>query len=305
MPARIRAQRASVGRQKELGDLSAAFESAAAGSGFVLCVAGEAGIGKSTLLEDFSVELKNQAVACYIASGRCSERLAGSEAYLPLLEAFESLLRSGGETVARIMKAVAPTWYVQVTSVSSGDSSAARLLADVKAASQERLKRELVAFVEEVSRLQPLVVFLDDMHWADASTTDLIAYIGTRLAPLRVLIVATYRSSELLLAKHPFVGVRQELQAHGVCRELSLALLSLPDACPTSSNIWRSSSPSILSRRIWPPRSTPKPRATPSLWWTSCAISATGASSPKKSAAGRWPSRCRRSSVNCRNRSAA
>jgi tetratricopeptide (TPR) repeat protein/tRNA A-37 threonylcarbamoyl transferase component Bud32 len=229
MPARIRAQRASVGRQKELGDLSAAFESAAAGSGLVLCVAGEAGIGKSTLLEDFSVELKNQAVACYIASGRCSERLAGSEAYLPLLEAFESLLRSGGETVARIMKAVAPTWYVQVTSVSSGDSSAARLLADVKAASQERLKRELVAFVEEVSRLQPLVVFLDDMHWADASTTDLIAYIGTRLAPLRVLIVATYRSSELLLAKHPFVGVRQELQAHGVCRELSLALLSLPD----------------------------------------------------------------------------
>ena len=228
-PARGPARRLTVGRKKELAELGAAFQSAAGGSGLVLCVAGEAGIGKSTLLEDFSIQLRGQGAACYLANGRCSERLAGSEAYLPLLEALESLLRGGGDPVARLLKLVAPTWYVQIVPLSAHDSSESRVLADVKAASQERLKRELVAFLEEVSRRQPLVLFLDDMHWADASTVDLLAYVGSRIAAMRVLIVATYRPSDLLLAKHPFLQVRQELQAHGVCRELSLGFLSSGD----------------------------------------------------------------------------
>ena len=127
------------------------------------------------------------------------------------------------------MKLTAPTWYVQVVPLSSRDSSKERLLTDVKAASQERLKRELVAFLEEVSRWQPLVLFLDDMHWADTSTVDLMAYVGMRIARMRVLIVAAYRPSDLLLTKHPFLHVRQELQARGTCRELSLGFLSAAD----------------------------------------------------------------------------
>jgi tetratricopeptide (TPR) repeat protein len=222
-------RRLTVGRKKELAELGVAFQSAAEGSGLVLCVAGEAGIGKSTLLEDFSIQLRGHGAACYIANGRCSERLAGSEAYLPLLEALESLLRGGDDALARLMKLVAPTWYVQIAPLSSDYSSDARILADVKAASQERLKRELVAFLEEVSRLHPLVLFFDDMHWADASTADLLGYVGSRIAAMRVLVVVTYRPSELLLAKHPFVQVRQELQVHGACRELALDFLSSDD----------------------------------------------------------------------------
>ena len=223
------AMRLTVGRRNELAELEAAFRSAAGGGGLILCVAGEAGIGKSTLLEDFSMRLRAQGAACYLANGRCSERLAGSEAYLPLLEALESLLRGGGDAAAHLMQLVAPTWYVQIAPLSSQDSAEARVLADVKAASQERLKRELVAFLEEISRLQPLVLFLDDVHWADASTVDLVAYAGARIAPLRVLMVATYRPSDLLLARHPFLRVRQELQAHGVCRELALGFLTAAD----------------------------------------------------------------------------
>ncbi|MBL8206357.1 MAG: protein kinase, partial [Blastocatellia bacterium] len=84
-------KRHTVGRERERHELRAAFNAAKDGRGVLLCVAGEPGIGKTTLVEDFLTELTtiNQ---CTIARGRCSERLAGTEAYLPLLEALESLL---------------------------------------------------------------------------------------------------------------------------------------------------------------------------------------------------------------------
>jgi predicted ATPase len=220
----------TVGRQDELAELDAGFESAVAGRGLFLCVTGEPGIGKTTLVEEFLAELAASGRTYAVGRGRCSERLAGAEAYLPFLEALESLLRGpGGESVARLMKVVAPTWYAQVAPQAAEDSSFARVLMEEKAASQERLKRELGAFLQELSRLRPLLLFLDDLHWADASTIDLLAYIGSKCAAMRLLLVLTYRPTDLLLSKHPFVPLKQDFQARGVCREIALELLNLHD----------------------------------------------------------------------------
>src|SRR5262249_22915016 len=98
--------------------------------------------------------------------------------------------------------------------------------AEAPGVSQERLKRELGVFLRELSRLRPLVFFLDDIHWADASTVDLLAYLGGRCEALRLLLVLTYRPTEMLLGPHPFVSARLELQRHGVCREVPLGFLS-------------------------------------------------------------------------------
>jgi serine/threonine protein kinase/predicted ATPase len=220
------ARRPLVGRSREQQELADGFTAAAAGHGALLCVTGQPGLGKTSLVETFLDELASAGHVCSVARGRCSERLAGTEAYLPFLEALDSLLQGDhGAGAVRLLKAVAPTWYVQVAPATA-DASREQLAEAARTSSQERMKRELIAFFQEMSRLRPVVLFLDDIHWADASTVDLLAYLGARCAGLRLLMVAAYRPTELLLNQHPFVAVQLELQRHGVCREVSLGLLS-------------------------------------------------------------------------------
>ncbi|HEX4951419.1 MAG TPA: AAA family ATPase, partial [Blastocatellia bacterium] len=213
--------RHTVGRTAERHELRAAFN---ASRGSLVCVAGEPGIGKTTLVEDWLTELAAEKQSA-IARGRCSERLAGTEAYLPLLEALEGLLRADPNR-ATTMRQLAPTWYAQVASLSHNDSETHRLLTEVKAASQERMKRELAAFLQAVAEPQPLVIFFDDLHWADVSTIDLLSFLAGKFDALRMLIVVTYRPSDMLLAKHPFLQIKPDLQARGSCRELLLEFLT-------------------------------------------------------------------------------
>ncbi len=224
--AKPASERHTVGRKKERAELRSGYVSAMNGRGSLLCVAGEPGIGKTTLVEDFLAELAAEG-QCTIARGRCSERLAGTEAYLPLLEALESLVQSGSNpAIARVMKQIASTWYAQVIPLTGEDEESARLPGEVKAASQERMKRELGAFLQEVSRLRPLVLFFDDLHWADVSTMDLLSFLAGKFDALSALVVVAYRPSEMLLAKHPFLQIKPDLQAHGLCHELALEFLS-------------------------------------------------------------------------------
>ncbi|HEU5219652.1 MAG TPA: protein kinase [Gemmatimonadales bacterium] len=226
-PARPAPARHTVGRDAERAELRAAFEAARGGRGMLLCVAGEPGIGKTTLVEDFLAELAAEGDVT-IARGRCSERLAGTEAYLPHLEALEGLLRSEGSDCARAMRELAPTWYAQVAAQTDSGERAV-LQREVESASQERMKRELGGFVQAMAQLKPLVLFFDDLHWADVSTIDLLSYLAGRLSTTGALVVVTYRPSDMLLSKHPFLQIKPDLQSRGLCRELPLEFLTRED----------------------------------------------------------------------------
>jgi tetratricopeptide (TPR) repeat protein len=224
---RASAPRHTVGREVERAELLYAFDSARHGRGLLFAVCGEPGIGKTTFVEDVLAQLGAEEPVT-IARGRCSERLAGTDAYLPHLEALEGLLRTQGPECAQAMRELAPTWYAQVAAQPDSGERAA-LQREIQSASQERMKRELGAFVSAMARLRPLVLFIDDLHWADVSTVDILSYLAGRFPNTAVLVVVTYRPSDLQLTRHPFLQLKPDLQSRGLCRELELAFLTLED----------------------------------------------------------------------------
>ena len=119
----------------------------------------------------------------------------------------------------------APTWLVQMPSLLAG-SELKNLQRQTSAGTRERMLRELADAVEVVTSVQPLVLWLEDLHWSDVSTLDWLAYVARRPEPARLLVLGTYRSAEVLTPGHPLKANKEELDLHGRCRELALSLLN-------------------------------------------------------------------------------
>jgi serine/threonine protein kinase/tetratricopeptide (TPR) repeat protein len=218
------------GREKERAQLWKAYRDVANGRGLIACLSGEPGIGKTTVAELFLEELVSSGESCLIARGRCSERLAGADAYLPLLEALDGLLQGPSQGMAiRTMRALAPAWYAQVASGEADGGTKRGQRQPAQTVSQEQLKRQFAALFRELSRTSPVILFLDDLHWADNSTIDLLGYLATKFTGLRLLVVVTYRSSELRLTKHPFLSLKLDLEARGDCRDTVIGFLTPND----------------------------------------------------------------------------
>lgn len=219
-----------VGREVEMDALMHEFDRAQRGKGRLVAISAEAGMGKTTLLDEFVRQLTAADEPVRVGRGRCSERLAGSEAYLPVLEVLDSLQQNEQlGSLSRLIRAVAPSWYAQIIPPSENDSSAARLAVETATGSQERLKREIAVLLEEIARMSPLILCFDDVHWADPSTTDLIGYLARRIDNTRVLIVTTARPSILVQSKHPFVAMKLDLLSRGMCREVLPSSLRVED----------------------------------------------------------------------------
>jgi len=211
-----------VGRGQELDSLRSALDNARSGRGGIVALAGEPGIGKTTAAETF---LEEVSASCRIGTGRCSERFAGAEPHLPILEALDEL--TSEPLVRETLRRKAPTWSDVVAPGPSASGAGGREGGAI--GSQERLIRELTIFLEETSRHQPVVIFIDDLQWADVATVDVLSHLAPRVPRMRVLIVVTYRQHELALTHHPFARLRGELIARGHLREVPLRLLALDD----------------------------------------------------------------------------
>jgi hypothetical protein len=142
-----------------------------------------------------------------------------------VLEALDDLLRQkSGESFAEVMKSAAPTWYVHVATLTPGGSSAEQVRANVRSVSQERMKRELTALLQQISR-SALVLFFD-LHWADASTIDPLNYVAIHSRNRGV--ARAYRPSDGRRAASVSRG-RADLQTRGVLREMMVGFLDRVD----------------------------------------------------------------------------
>jgi predicted ATPase len=214
-----------VGREAELAQLARWFARAQGGARHLVFVTGEPGIGKTTLVDAFLARLAGEE-SLWIGRGQCVEQFGAGEAYRPVLEALDRLGRGpGGQEVVALLAQQAPTWLVQLPGlVQAGDLEA--LQRRLAGATRERMLREVAEALEVLTTQQPLVLVLEDLHWSDPSTLDLLAVLGRRRDPVRLLLLGTYRPSEVRPRAHPLAAVLHELHLHGHSVELPVTVLA-------------------------------------------------------------------------------
>ncbi len=212
-----------VGRKSELEHLALKFERAAVGERQLTFVTGEPGIGKSTLMKAFLAQLAPERA--WLAWGQCASQFDGGDPYLPVLEALGRLCQQPhGELVADTLRANGPTWLPQALGLSERTEVAAMDLV-ARPGMQQATLREMAQTLEALGRLRTLVMVLEDLHWADHATLDLINYLARRTDSARVLILATFRPFEILNTSHRLTQVHDDLKQRNLCSELALPRL--------------------------------------------------------------------------------
>jgi DNA-binding winged helix-turn-helix (wHTH) protein len=214
-------QRNIVGRERALSELDTLLEKAGRGQRQVIFVTGEAGIGKTTLVDVFLQQIASRPEV-RIARGQCVEGFGGKESYYPVLEALGELLRAdGGGAVVDVLASQAPTWMVQFPALIKPAQHDA-LKREILGGTRERMLRELCEALELLAGKNYLCLVMEDLHWSDPSTLDLISAIARRRRPAKLLVLGTYRPVDVVLAKGPLKDIKQDLLVHGLCSEIAL-----------------------------------------------------------------------------------
>jgi DNA-binding winged helix-turn-helix (wHTH) protein/tetratricopeptide (TPR) repeat protein len=214
-----------VGREEELAHLHDLLTRARAGQRHIVFVTGEAGIGKTALVRTFMAQAAERGDVL-VAWGQSAEHYGASEPYLPLLEA---LVRAGrgasGDRFVRALDQHAPTWLAQMPAL-VGPGRVRELRRRTAGVTSERMLRELTDALEAASDHAPIVLWLEDLHWADVSTIDWLASFARRPERARLVLVGTYRPAEVLGRAHPLHGLPDELRRYRQCLEIPLPPLS-------------------------------------------------------------------------------
>jgi predicted ATPase len=214
-----------VGRQREVEALEAWWQRAAHGTRQLVFVSGEAGVGKTTVVEMFLRRL-GAGHERWTARGQCVEHSGEGEAYLPFVEALGRLGRE--PTVLAVLRRYAPLWLAQLPGLVS-EPELERLQGRLHGTTPARMLRELAEALEVLTADRTLVLVLEDLQWSDPSTVEALAYLAQRPEPARLLVLGTYRPVEVLLQGHPLRGMVQELCGRGQGRELRLEFLTPAD----------------------------------------------------------------------------
>jgi DNA-binding SARP family transcriptional activator/predicted ATPase len=224
-PQRRARQGGFVGRVTELDRLHESFGRTLDGDRRLVFITGEPGLGKTALAERFLADAST-ATDVRVGVGQCLEHSGPGEPYLPLLDALARLCRApGGDELVELMARQAPSWLAQMPSLVPEER--AEIIRAGGDATRQRMLREILELLDSLAADRPLLLLLEDLHWCDQSTIDVLAGFGRRSAPARVLMLGTYRKGEVRAPGRPLDRVAQELRVRGLCYEVSLEALGV------------------------------------------------------------------------------
>jgi tetratricopeptide (TPR) repeat protein len=218
---KILAEPIFVGREQELEDLTQLLKRTIAGKGSTIFISGEAGSGKTRLINEFLDIIQQREIT--ILSGWCLSNAALP--YFPFIEAFSSDLssREGGAIVSQQLSM--RSWLSEAyptEKLEKNKTVAPQVWKDQAFAS---VTRELLF----MSSVKPLILVLEDMHWADSASLALLHYISRAIVNEKILVLVTYRSEELGRdaegRRHPLVETVQLMGREGLFKEIKLANL--------------------------------------------------------------------------------
>jgi len=193
-----------VGREVELGRLLTLLDDAAAGRPVVALISGDAGVGKTRLVTELSARARGSAFA--VLTGRCAE-LADTVPYLPLADALRDAT-VGASASGPLLDALAarPVLSRLLPDVGPGQP----LGGDMPGLAQQQLFGAVLGMLAELAEASPVLLVLEDLHWADRSTRDLVTFLSRALHRERLAIVVTYRTDDMY-RRHPLRPVVAEL----------------------------------------------------------------------------------------------
>lgn len=214
-----------VARDVEMSQVLAATEAVMHGSGRLVLLTGEPGIGKTRLAQEVTLAVRNRGFL--VATGRCYEP-EQAVAYYPFLEA----LAIGAEAAPADLRAALPRRWPDVLRLipdgrpdAGGPSAAERSVAGGQE-EQQRLFWAVTGFVRALAEHRPVALLFDDLHWADSASLALLQHLARHTRAARVLLLGTYRDVEIS-RQHPLEGALRSLSREQLLERLAIRRLSL------------------------------------------------------------------------------
>ncbi len=205
---------AFIGRVEPLERLAAAVARAATGESSAVIVGGEAGVGKTRLVREAAARA---AAGARVLTGACIDLGEGGPPFGPMVEVLRTLVREDGAGTIRSYAGPAAAELGRLVSELAGPDQGVA----VEAPGAPRLFEVVLGLLERLALDRPLLLVIEDLHWADGSTRDLLTYLIYQLGPAPVAIVMTFRTDELS-RRHPLRPFLAELERSGRAERVDL-----------------------------------------------------------------------------------
>jgi DNA-binding CsgD family transcriptional regulator/tetratricopeptide (TPR) repeat protein len=214
-----------IGRDAELAALLEAVREAGDGLPALAFVTGESGLGKSRLLSELTRHAREAGAR--VLSGECVELGDGELPYSPLVGALRPLVRAGDPALLELPAAARAELAALLPGLGATGAAPGPFESD-RSQSQGRLFEALLAALDRLGRDAPVVLIVEDVHWADRSTRDFLSFLGRNLDQERVLVALSYRPDELH-RRHPLRPLLAVLERTPRARRIELRGLTAPD----------------------------------------------------------------------------